>query len=64
LSDEPTEITREDIDKVLDYLINSEIKTTFCNWCGTCPIVRAVGVNYICEQCEIEERKAGKSLVI
>jgi len=38
-------------------------KVPKCNWCKDSEIVRECGPNYICQQCEIKERNAGRPLV-
>lgn len=38
-------------------------KVPVCNWCEKCEIVRECGPNYICQKCEILERKVGRPLV-
>lgn len=34
-----------------------------CNWCNKSDIVRECGPNYICYDCEMQEREAGRPLV-
>jgi hypothetical protein len=61
--DKPTILTLEDIDKFVDICMNTEIPRPKCNWCEKSTLVREVGPNHICEQCEKEERVAGRPLI-
>jgi hypothetical protein len=61
--DKPTEITREDIDRITNIINNHILKTINCSWCNDCSWVREVGPNYICQTCEQKERSAGRPLV-
>jgi hypothetical protein len=62
--EKPSEITFEDIE-TLEKMMKHFTGHTFqkCNWCDVSYDVREVGPNYICADCEKEERKAGRFLV-
>lgn len=61
--DKPTELTKEDIDKVIEMSNNFSISISYCGWCGKENPVRDVCGNLICEKCEKKERKAGRPIV-
>lgn len=65
MSDEPTELTKHDIDVFLKRLSESEseIKIIKCTWCNLSQMVREVGPNYICYDCEKKEREAGREII-
>jgi hypothetical protein len=55
-----TELTPSDIDKFSDFLFKHVPIYPKCNWCNKSYFIREVGPNYICYDCEIEERKIVK----
>lgn len=63
MNNEPNELKLDDVQKFIDKMIYQEIVIHICNWCEVSHYVREVGPNYICPECEIKERAAGRPLV-
>ncbi len=63
MEDKPTEITQEDVDQVVKDILTREVFIPLCGWCKLSSFVREVGPNYICYDCEVKERQAGRPLV-
>lgn len=63
MSDKPTELTQADIHSVVKCLFETKIMIPKCSWCENPYYVREVGPNYICYDCEKQERAAGRPLI-
>jgi len=61
--EEPTEITSDGLNKFFTKIMNEESIFHICNWCESSYLVREVGPNYICPDCEKKEKESGRPLV-
>jgi hypothetical protein len=63
MSNDPTILTRDDIEKIVEKIKKEEYTPPLCDWCHKSYYVRLVGVCHICYDCEKKERKAERPII-